>query len=152
MMIFVLSPGQEPNKDADELELERLMNRYVGLKDTEDVEKAERAESRTKKAEADRAGGAAIRDAAVSVERPHKKKSSASKRVDPLAFLKALKDDYKEDRERENRRRESHETQTQLRLAQMEQNNACMMLQVSKVLEAILTKTAPAAGQDASTD
>ncbi|GMF58908.1 unnamed protein product [Phytophthora fragariaefolia] len=90
---------------------ERLMCRYVGLKDTEDSKKAERTESRNKKAKADRIGGADIRDAAVSVERPHKKKSSASKRLDPLAFLKALKDDMKSGREEENRRRENNEAQ-----------------------------------------
>ncbi|KAE8906126.1 hypothetical protein PF005_g6715 [Phytophthora fragariae] len=32
--------GQEPKKDADDQELERLMKRSVGLKDTKDVEKA----------------------------------------------------------------------------------------------------------------
>ncbi|POM69601.1 hypothetical protein PHPALM_14105 [Phytophthora palmivora] len=85
--------GREPKKTADQEELEELMRRNVKHKENEDLEKAERKESKRKKTETDRIGGAAIRDAALSVERPHKMKETR-KKSDPFAFLKELIESY----------------------------------------------------------
>ncbi|KAJ8576792.1 hypothetical protein ON010_g2419 [Phytophthora cinnamomi] len=92
----------DKSKDADEQELERV------------------------KAEAGHVGGAAIRDAAVSVERPHKKRSPASKQLDSLAFLNVLNDDLKD-------------------TAAPTSNRAKQRVNDASSVEAILTKTVPAA-------
>eukprot|EP00644_Phytophthora_capsici_P008764 jgi/Phyca11/111326/e_gw1.20.648.1 len=83
--------GKEPKKTADQIELEKMMERYVSKKDDENLAKAERAKIRNKKVEQDRIGGMAIRDAAMRGETREKRpKKKLQLRSNPLGFLKGV--------------------------------------------------------------
>ncbi|POM71592.1 hypothetical protein PHPALM_11821 [Phytophthora palmivora] len=131
--------GREPKKTADQEELEELMRRYVEHKENEDPETAERKESKRKKTETDRIGGAAIRDAALSVERPHKMKATR-KKSDPFAFLKELSESYENRRKEEARERSDRDVKLQLQFAEFQAQQSENLLQVTRIITAALKK------------
>ncbi|KAK1929641.1 hypothetical protein P3T76_014858 [Phytophthora citrophthora] len=81
--------GKEPKRSVDEKELETFMTKYKQLNDEHDADRAERENDRRKKEDEDCKGGEAIRNAAIRVERPHRKKTR-DKYVNPLGFLVKL--------------------------------------------------------------
>ncbi|POM78737.1 hypothetical protein PHPALM_3705 [Phytophthora palmivora] len=131
--------GREPKQTADQEELEALMRRYVKHKENEDLEKAERKESKRKKTETDRIGGAAIGDAALSVERPHKMKETR-KKSDPFAFLKELSESCENRRKEEARERSDRDVKVQLQFAEFQAQQSENLLQVAQIITDALQK------------
>lgn len=127
--------GREPTKSTDEVELEKLMARYISIKDDENLAKTERGENRKKKEEEDRLGGIVIRDAAMKGKEREKKKIRVVKtRSDPLAFLKELSEGVEARRAAEYRERRQQEEELHLKTVAFQERQSEMQLQVAQMM------------------
>ncbi|KAE8959881.1 hypothetical protein PR003_g31349 [Phytophthora rubi] len=146
--------GREPKKTADQVELEGLLIRYIEFKEDEDSKKVELNENRKQKAEEDRVAGEAIREAALSCEKPKKpKKSSRNKCSGPLEFLTALTETYEARRASEARERLELEERMQQRAAELHEKQLQSQQESSQMMAVALQALAKVLGaKDTSSD